>query len=45
LAAICNRYGVINDKQASSLLFEQGYAMIKPSEIRVSLTVKENEIS
>ena len=37
-------YGKINNEQASNILFEQGYSMKKPSEIRVSLTVKQNEI-
>jgi PhzF family phenazine biosynthesis protein len=37
-------YGKINNEQASSIVFEQGYSMKKPSEIQVSLTVKENEI-
>lgn len=37
-------YGKINEKQASNIIFEQGYAMKRPSEIRVSLAVKENEI-
>lgn len=37
-------YGKINDEQASNIVIEQGYFMKKPSEILVSLTVKENEI-
>ncbi|MCO1603781.1 PhzF family phenazine biosynthesis protein [Desulfosporosinus nitroreducens] len=37
-------YGKINNEQASNIVFEQGYSMKKPSEILVSLTVKENEI-
>jgi len=37
-------YGKINNEQASNIVFEQGYSMNKPSEILVSLTVKENEI-
>ncbi|WP_058304434.1 PhzF family phenazine biosynthesis protein [Gorillibacterium timonense] len=37
-------YGKINDKQASNIIFEQGYSMSKPSEIRVSLVVKDHEI-
>lgn len=38
------RYGKINEEQASNIIFEQGYSMKKPSEIRVSLMVKGNEI-
>ena len=38
------RYGKINSGQESSLVFEQGYSMGKPSEILVSLSVKENKI-
>jgi len=38
------RYGKINSGQESNLVFEQGYSMEKPSEILVSLSVKENEI-
>ncbi|MGE4353406.1 MAG: PhzF family phenazine biosynthesis protein [Oscillospiraceae bacterium] len=38
------RYGKINEKQASTIIFEQGYSMKRPSEIRVSLAVKKNEI-
>ena len=37
-------YGIINNKQASDIIFEQGYFMKKPSEIRASLMVNENEI-
>lgn len=37
-------HGKINDKQAENLKFEQGYSMKKPSEIRVSLAIKENKI-
>lgn len=37
-------YGKINNEQASNIVFEQGYSMKKPSEILVSLTVRENEI-
>lgn len=37
-------YGKINNEQALNIVFEQGYFMKKPSEILVSLTVKENEI-
>lgn len=37
-------YGKINNEQALNIVFEQGYSMKKPSEILVSLTVKENEI-
>ncbi|WP_346871457.1 PhzF family phenazine biosynthesis protein [Clostridium sp. UBA5119] len=37
-------YGKINKEQASNLVFEQGYSMKKPSEILVSLSLKENEI-
>ncbi|MGC6174640.1 PhzF family phenazine biosynthesis protein [Lacrimispora sp. 38-1] len=37
-------YGKIKSGQESNLVFEQGYSMEKPSEILVSLSVKENEI-
>ncbi|MTK09453.1 MAG: PhzF family phenazine biosynthesis isomerase [Hungatella sp.] len=37
-------YGKINAGQESSIVFEQGYSMNRPSEILVSLTVKEDEI-
>lgn len=38
-------YGKINEDQASNIIFEQGYSMKRPSEIRVSLAIKENKIS
>ncbi len=38
------RNGKINEEQVSNIIFEQGYSMKKPSEIRVSIAVKENEI-
>jgi len=37
-------YGRINSGQESNIVFEQGYSMKKPSEILVSLSVKEKEI-
>ena len=37
-------YGKINSGQESNIVFEQGYSMKKPSEILVSLSVKENKI-
>lgn len=37
-------YGKINSGQESNIVFEQGYSMKKPSEILVSLSVKEKEI-
>lgn len=37
-------YGKIKEEQAEHLVFEQGYFMKKPSEIRVALMVKEREI-
>nr|WP_314463185.1 PhzF family phenazine biosynthesis protein [uncultured Clostridium sp.] len=37
-------YGKINSGQESNIVFEQGDSMKKPSEIQVSLAVKENEI-
>lgn len=37
-------YGKINSGQESNIVLEQGYSMKKPSEILVSLSVKENEI-
>lgn len=45
LASYLYHYGIINDEQALHLTFEQGYAMNRPSEIRVSLAVKDNRIS
>ena len=38
-------YGKINNEQALNILFEQGYSMKKPSEIRVSLTVCKMKFS
>lgn len=38
------KYGKINGKQAENIVFEQGYSMKKPSEIIVSLSVKNKEI-
>ncbi len=37
-------YGIINEEQASHIILEQGYSMKRPSEIRVSLAIKENKI-
>lgn len=37
-------YGKINGEQASNIIFEQGYSMKRPSEIRVSIVAKRNEI-
>ena len=42
LACYLYHYGIINDEQAQHLIFEQGYAMNRPSEIRASLAVKDN---
>ncbi len=44
LACYLYRYGIINEKQASYIIFEQGYSMKRPSEIRVSLTVNGTDI-
>lgn len=44
LACYLYHYGKISEEQAANLIFGQGYSMKKPSEIRVSLMVKENEI-
>lgn len=44
LACYLYRYGIIKENQASNILFEQGYSMKRPSEIRVSLTVNESDI-
>lgn len=44
LACYLYRYGIINEKQASDIIFEQGYSMKRPSEIRVSLTVNGTDI-
>lgn len=38
------KYGKISPPEAEHIVFEQGYSMEKPSEIIVSLTVKENDI-
>ncbi len=45
LASYLYHYGKINQEQASHIIFEQGYSMKKPSEIQVSLAIKDNEIS
>jgi PhzF family phenazine biosynthesis protein len=37
-------YGKINTGKEADIVFEQGYSMKKPSEILVSLTVKEKDI-
>lgn len=37
-------YGKINKEQASHITFEQGYSMKSPSEIIVSLSIKEDKI-
>jgi len=37
-------HGVIDKSQTTTLIFEQGYSMNKPSEIRVIIGIKENEI-
>lgn len=37
-------YGILNEEQASHIIFEQGYFMKRPSEIRVSLDIKDNKI-
>ena len=39
------QYGKIDINQSSNIIIEQGYAMKKPSEILVSLTVEENKIA
>ena len=44
LACYLYHYDKISQKQASHMIFEQGYSMEKPSEIHVSLSIKENEI-
>jgi len=44
LACYLYHYGKITKEQATNITFEQGYSMDKPSEIRASLLVKENEI-
>ncbi|MBP2642706.1 MAG: phenazine biosynthesis protein PhzF family [Firmicutes bacterium] len=38
------KYGKIDSKQTEYIVFEQGYSMKKPSEIRVSLSVKNSKI-
>lgn len=45
LGCYLNHYGKVSDSKAQSLVFRQGYSMKKPSEIRVSLDVKQNQIS
>ena len=37
-------YGKVTKEQATNLVFKQGYSMDKPSEIRVSLEILEDEI-
>ncbi len=44
LACYLYRYGIISREQASDIVFEQGYSMKRPSEIRASLTVRGNDI-
>lgn len=39
------KYGKVNCNQASHIIFEQGYSMKKPSEIIVSLSIREKEIT
>ncbi len=45
LSCYLYQYGIISSKEASDIIFEQGYSMKKPSEIRVSLVIKGNEIT
>ncbi|SHL37702.1 phenazine biosynthesis protein PhzF family [Anaerocolumna jejuensis DSM 15929] len=44
LACYLYHYRKINEEQASHIIFEQGYSMKRPSEIQVSLAIKENKI-
>ncbi len=44
LACYLYQHGKIDCEQAKNLVFEQGYSMEKPSEIVVSLSVKNKEI-
>jgi PhzF family phenazine biosynthesis protein len=37
-------HGIVDSKQAGDLVFEQGYALQQPSEIRVRLEIKESTI-
>ena len=39
------QYGKVTKEQASDLIFEQGYSMQKPSEIRVSLGIEDSAIT
>lgn len=45
LACYLYQYGKVDEEQAGHLVFEQGYSMQRPSEIRACLTLEENEIS
>ena len=45
LACYLFQYGIIEKLQSQNLVFEQGYGMKRPSEIRVSLQIKENKIT
>jgi PhzF family phenazine biosynthesis protein len=43
LASYMFRYGIINEKQAENIIFEQGYSMNKPSEIFASLEISNGK--
>ncbi|MBK5243570.1 MAG: PhzF family phenazine biosynthesis protein [Eubacteriaceae bacterium] len=45
LACYLFKYGKISSAEASHLIFEQGEAMKKPSEINVSLRIENNDIA
>ncbi|MEK6264950.1 MAG: PhzF family phenazine biosynthesis protein, partial [Clostridium sp.] len=38
------KYGRVSEEKKNNLIFEQGYSMNRPSEIRASLTTKDDEI-
>jgi len=45
LACYMFKYGLINEKQAENIVFEQGYSMNRPSEIYASLDIINGNIT
>lgn len=45
LSCYLYKYGVINKNNSKNLIFEQGYSMIKPSEILANLTIENRKIA
>lgn len=44
LSSYLYQYGIVSEKEAESLVFEQGYSMERPSEILASLIIENQEI-